>query len=182
MADQTVFQLRIQLREVNPVVWRRVLVPGGPRLGKLDLMLQAAMGWTNSHLHLFKIGELKFGSQFDDYAPDELDEKSVTVAAALAGHRRFVYEYDFGDGWAHDVVVEARTEPVLALKFGVCLDGQNACPPEDVGGPPGYANMLEALADPDHEEHESYLRWAGGPFDPAAFDLADANAALQRVR
>jgi hypothetical protein len=182
VADQSVFQLRVQLREVAPVVWRRVLVPGGVRLAKLDLMVQAAMGWTNSHLHMFKIGDLTYGSQFDDYPPEELDDKAVTVAVALEGQRRFIYEYDFGDGWEHDVVVEDRTQPLLGLKFGVCIDGQNACPPEDVGGPWGYANMLQAITDPAHEEHDSYLRWVGGSFDPAAFELSEANSALQRVR
>lgn len=182
MAPQSVFQLRVQLREVTPVVWRRVLVPGGANLGKLDLMVQAAMGWTNSHLHCFNIGDQRYGLQYDDYPPEELDEAAVSVSQALAGQRRFVYEYDFGDSWEHDIVVEARVDVPLALKFGVCVDGQNACPPEDVGGAGGYATMLASLAEPTDEEHDSYLAWVGGPFDPAAFELAQANAALQRVR
>jgi Plasmid pRiA4b ORF-3-like protein len=104
------------------------------------------------------------------------------VVGAVKGHRRFVYEYDFGDSWQHDVVVEATWTMPTGLKFAVCVDGQNACPPEDCGGPPGYALMLEALADPSHEEHDDFLGWVGGSFDPEAFDLAAANAALQRVR
>jgi len=177
-----VFQLRAQLKEVRPVIWRRLLVPGSVRLDKLHLMLQAAMGWTNSHLHCFRVGKLTYGSQYDDYPEDELDEKSVSVVGALKDQRRFVYEYDFGDSWEHDVVVEDRLAPRLGLKFAVCLDGQNACPPEDCGGVPGYRAMLESLADPKDGEHDRYLAWLGDPFDPTCFDLAEANAALQRVR
>jgi len=145
-------------------------------------MLQAAMGWTDSHLHCFRIGDELYGMQFDDYPEGEIDETSVTVIGALSGHRRFVYEYDFGDSWDHDVVVEATWTMPSGLKFAVCVDGQNACPPEDCGGVPGYALMLEALGDPSHEEHDDFLGWLGGPFDPEAFDLAVPNAALQRVR
>jgi len=163
-------------------VWRRLLVPGRAQLGKLDLMVQAAMGWTNSHLHCFRFGDLTYGTQFDDNPLDELDETAITVAEALADQRRFVYEYDFGDSWEHDVVVEDRSVARLGLRFAVCLDGQNACPPEDCGGVSGYRAMLEALADPDNEEHDSYAEWVGGPFNPAQFSLAEANAALQRVR
>jgi len=179
---QNVFQLRAQLKRVDPVVWRRLLVPGSVRLDKLHLMLQAAMGWTNSHLHCFRFGDLTYGTQFDDNPLDELDETEVSVLRVLNDQRRFVYEYDFGDSWEHDVVVEDRSNLRLGLKFAVCLDGQNACPPEDCGGVPGYRAMLQSLDDPADEERESYLAWLGSPFDPAHFNLAEANAALQRVR
>jgi hypothetical protein len=181
-SGQSAFQLRVQLKRVDPVVWRRLLVPGRVHLGKLDLMIQAAMGWTNSHLHCFRFGELTYGTQFDDNPLDELDETAVSVTEVLAEQRRFVYEYDFGDSWEHDVVVEDRSGTRLGLKFAVCLEGQNACPPEDCGGPSGYRAMIQALDDPNDEEHESYLRWVGGPFDPTYFEVAEANAALQRVR
>ncbi len=183
MAQQPVFQLRIQLENLTPTVWRRLLVPGGVRLAKLHEIFQAAMGWTNSHLHSFTIGEDLYGMHIEDYPDDELDETEFTVFVALRGGvRRFRYEYDFGDSWEHEVTVEATTWSPLALKHAVCLDGQNACPPEDVGGVGGYAQFLEALADPLHEEHDSYLVWVGYKFDPEAFELAAANAALQRLR
>ena len=179
---QMVIQLRISLQDIHPVVWRRLLVPGSVRLSKLHLMLQAVMGWTNSHLHEFQIGGSRYGMQFEDYPAGEIDEKSVTVGSALRDQRRFVYEYDFGDSWDHEVVVEARTTTTHGLRFAVCVDGENACPPEDCGGRSGYSTMLEALADPTHEEHDDYLTCVGGPFDPAAFELAEANIALQRLR
>jgi hypothetical protein len=182
---QSALQLRAQLRRVDPVVWRRLLVPGAMRLDKFDLALQAAMGWTNSHLHCFRIGKLTYGPKYiDDFDDDviDMDEKALTVAEAFQGERRLVYEYDFGDSWEHDVVVEDRLASRLALKSAVCLDGQNACPPEDCGGPHGYRAMLESLADPSDDEHDSYLTWLDGPFDATAFSLAEANAALQRLR
>lgn len=179
---QSVVQLRLSLKDITPTIWRRLLVPGSVRLAKLHLMFQAAMGWTNSHLHDFRIGDQLYGTQFDDYPDDELNENDVTVLQAVSDQRRFIYHYDFGDSWDHEVVVEARWTMPVGLKFAVCVDGQHACPPEDCGGHPGYAEMLEALADPSHDEHDSYLQWVGGSFDPTEFDLAVANAALQRVR
>jgi hypothetical protein len=151
-------------------------------MAKLSEILLAAMGWTNSHLHAFRVGDKRFGMNFDEYPDGEIDEKAVTVLQALRDERRFTYDYDFGDGWEHEVVIEELTWSYFGLKFAVCLDGQQACPPEDVGGTGGYVEFLEAISDPAHEEHESYLEWVGGSFDPAEFDLANANALLQKVR
>lgn len=164
------------------MVWRRVLVPGSVRLAKLSDMLLAAMGWTNSHLHAFRIGDKAYGMHVDEWPEGEIDEKDVTVLQALRDERQFFFDYDFGDSWEHQVVIEELTWSYYGLKFAVCLDGQNACPPEDVGGSPGYASFLEAIADPGHEEHDSFLEWVGGAFDPTEFDLASTNALCQRVR
>jgi len=182
MSRNSVLQLRVTLEDVDPPVWRRLLVPGSVRLDKLHRMLQAAMGWGDSHLHCFQIGESRFGMQADDYPEDELDETDVTVVAAIGEATRFSYEYDFGDGWDHEVLVERRWRMAIGLKFGVCLDGANACPPEDCGGSGGYARLLEVLADPNHEEHEELAGWVGGRFDASEFDVGLANALLQTVR
>lgn len=179
---QSVFRLRIRLEEVAPPVWRRLLVPGTVRLAKLHDMFQAAMGWTNAHLHSFTIDGQRYGMQIDDYPEGEIDEKEVTVRQAFRDQRRFSYQYDFGDNWTHDVVVEESVRLPIGLKFAVCLDGENACPPENCGGAGGYKWMLEVLTDPSHEEFDHYRKWVGGSFDPMAFDLAAANAILQRVR
>jgi Plasmid pRiA4b ORF-3-like protein len=130
----------------------------------------------------FRVGDETYGSQFDDYPPEELDEASVTVVDIAGGQRQFFYDYDFGDGWELEVVVEEVTSWPWGLKHGVCLDGQRACPPEDVGGPYGYAAFLEVLADPSHEEHEVYVNWSGGGFDPEQFSVAGTNVALQQLR
>jgi hypothetical protein len=180
----TVLRLRIELNGVQPLVWRQLLVPGGVTLAKLHHMLQAAMGWGDAHLHAFQIGENSYSppDEEEEYPDDELDEEWVTVLHALGNHREFVYTYDFGDSWEHRVVVEEQLPQRAALKFGVCLAGANACPPDDVGGPSGYAFFLGAMADPSHERHAYSVEWIGGPFDPAEFDLGAANIALQKVR
>jgi hypothetical protein len=174
--------LRIQLDGVRPAIWRRVLVPGIIRLGKLHDILQIAMGWEDSHLHCFEIGGERYGTQDDEHPLEEIDENDVYILEALGDTGRFVYEYDYGDGWEHKIVVEAMSTTPAALKFAVCLDGKNACPPEDCGGVYGYGHLLHVLADPSHEEHEDLMTWMGGPFDPTAFDLAAINAELQRLR
>lgn len=180
---QVTFQLHVELQEVTPAVWRRILVPSAPRLDRLADMLIAAMGWSNSHLHCFNVDGRRFGMMLDMRPDDELDEHSVTVLQTLRGVKHFEFEYDFGDGWTHDVTVEDAIESTFGLKHAVCLDGANACPPDDSGGPGGFVHFLEALADPSHDEHEDYVRWNGDTtFDRTTFDLATANAVLQKVR
>jgi hypothetical protein len=179
---QSVFRLRVQLRDVEPVVWRRVLVPGSVRMNRLADMLLAAMGWSNSHLHAFDVGGTRYGMHFDEWPVGEIDEKDVSVLQALRDTGRFVFEYDFGDSWEHDVVIEELTRSRFGLKFAVCLDGQNACPPDDVGGADGYARFLAAIANPDHEEHDDYVTWIGRVFDRGEFNLANTNALCQKVR
>ena len=151
-------------------------------MAKLADMLLTAMGWSNSHLHAFRVGEKRYGMNYDEYPDGEIDEKSVTVLQVLRDERHFTFDYDFGDSWEHEVVIEALTCCSSGLKYAVCLDGANACPPDDVGGTWGYGEFLSAIADPTHEEHESYLEWVGGPFDPTEFDLGEVNAVLQRIR
>jgi hypothetical protein len=189
VTPQPVIQLRIRLEGIDPPIWRWVLVPGGAKLSRLHDIFQAAMGWTNSHLHSFTIDGKRYGTQYDDDPEEdddpneELDETEYTVLIVLGGVlRRFHYDYDFGDSWTHEVVVEDFSWSPSVLKHRVCLDGSGACPPEDVGGTARYREFLEALADPRHEAHDRYLAWVGEKFDPAVFNVGAANAALQRVR
>jgi hypothetical protein len=184
---RAVLQVQISLDDVEPAVWRRLLLPGGTDLGKIHRILQAALGWSDSHLHSFLIGGRSYGladdeDPDDDADEDEIDERSVSLLEALGGHDRFAYEYDFGDGWTHQVLVEALLPQAEALRFAVCLAGAGACPPEDVGGPEGYRAFLAALADPTHGEHAEFLSWIGGSFDPEAFDLGEVNVDLQKIR
>lgn len=163
-------------------MWRRLLVPGGLRLDKLHRIFQAAMGWEDRHLHAFRVDGALYGTQLDDHPAEEVDERSVTVITAIGKVDGFAYEYDFGDSWEHEVTVGAVWGMPIGLKFAVCLDGANACPPEDCGGPPGYEELLRVLADPSHEDHDHMRGWIGGAFDPTEFDLALANARLQALR
>lgn len=178
-------QLRVELRGVEPLVWRRVLVPENITLAKLHVVLQWTLGWSNSHLHEYEIARRRYGIPDDDWPSTEpvLDERRVRLKPLIeAGARRFTYLYDFGDHWEHSVKVEDLVPPAQGRPPIVCLGGENACPPEDVGGYPGYFEFLAALKDPTHEEHSSMLRWAGGSFDPVAFDITDVNERLATIK
>ncbi|MGH9097976.1 MAG: plasmid pRiA4b ORF-3 family protein [Acidimicrobiales bacterium] len=181
-SPKTVIQLRISLMVHTPTIWRRLLVPGEIKLSKLHSIFQAAMGWEDYHLHLFKIGGISYGEPDEEFENDDSDEDSVLLSRIIEAPLRFTYQYDFGDNWRHEVVVESIEPVPLVLKFATCLDGQRACPPEDCGGVGGFEEFLEAISDPGHEEHDDYVGWVGRPFDPGQFSVAAANAALQRVR
>lgn len=182
----TVYQLRIELQHIEPLIWRRLLVPETLKLVKLDRIVQAAMGWTNSHLHDWRIGQQRYGVPDEEWigGGSMLDERKFTVAQVLGEQvKAFAYSYDFGDGWDHQITVEERL-PVHAGRndWPMCLAGENACPPEDVGGPPGYMDFLQAMRDPKHEQHADYWRWWGGPFDATGFSINAANLAIRKLR
>jgi hypothetical protein len=175
------YQLKITLRDVRPPVWRRLVVPANLPLPILHVVFQVAMGWTDSHLHLFRLGDEVWTPASEEYDSDSLGEDTEGVALSeLAPGKgsRFVYEYDFGDCWVHDVVVEkVLPEAPAALR---CLEGKRACPPEDCGGPWGYAHLREVLADPAHVEHAELSEWSG-PLDHEEFDAGAVDVALAAV-
>jgi len=184
---QPFYQLRILLMGSKPAIWRRLLVPGSVRLSVLHAIIQEVMGWTNSHLHEFKMGDTsysdpEFGLQEDD--PDVQDEfKARLSEVAPKEGASFLYEYDFGDGWRHNILVERILPSVpKQRKIAVCLAGARACPPEDCGGIYGYMDFLEAIRDPSHERHEELLDWIGGDFDPEAFDVNLVNECLKGIK
>lgn len=178
-----VYQLKVTLRGSRPPIWRRVLVPGKFSLHKLHQVIQLVMGWTDSHLHQFIID----GQYYSIPSPEDLepvsDERrhSLSQIATREKHK-FFYEYDFGDSWEHEIVVEKILSPVSGVKYPACIKGKRACPPEDIGGLWGYETFLEAIGDPHHEEHDSYLEWFGGDFDPEACDLDEINQSLAQVK
>ena len=182
-SSELIYQLKITLRDSKPPIWRRVLIPGTFSLYKLHNVIQIAMGWTNSHLHQFIINDQYYSIPSPDDMEPVVDERRYSVSR-IASHmaRRFVYEYDFGDSWEHEIVVEKSLLSEKGVKYPVCLKGKRACPPEDVGGAWGYQGFLEAISNPRHPEHASYLEWVGGEFDPEAFDVDDINPALRRVK
>jgi Plasmid pRiA4b ORF-3-like protein len=181
---KTAIQLHISLKEHTPTIWRRLVVPGEVKLSKLHSMLQVAMGWEDYHLHLFRIGDISYGvaDEFEDDEFDDIDEDSVLFSDVVQVPMQFSYQYDFGDNWQHEVIIETIESVPLVLKFAACIDGQRACPPEDCGGTGGFEDFLGAVTDPTHKDHVNYVQWVGGPFDPEAFSVAATNAALQRVR
>lgn len=180
----TLLQLRIELDGVSPPVWRSVLVPESISLDRLHEVFQIAMGWEDSHLHEFIIGKARYRIPDPDF--DEpgsvIPEKGVPLAKALGTGKRFQYCYDFGDGWEHTVTVEERGVAADLPTQARCLAGENACPPEDVGAPPGYAEFLRAIANPRHKRRKAMLEWCGGGFDAVAFDLGGVDSKLKRLR
>ena len=181
----SIYPLRIELRDLKPAIWRTVLVPGSITLDKLHRVFQIVMGWTNSHLHEFTIGSARYGIPDPDF-PDEPalhNEKRATLSDCLASAvQAFSYLYDFGDDWEHTVRVEKVVDADPAVHYPVCVDGANACPPEDVGGPDGYLDFLHAVSDPKHPEHRAMIEWHGGPFDPRALNVKPINARLARLK
>lgn len=179
-AKTRIFQLRVDLRGIRPPVWRRLQVPGEMSLAELHEVMQAAMGWTDTHLHEFDVDGVTYGVPDDDWSTfhEVRDEAKAKLFRVVGEGGRLEYGYDFGDDWRHTIKVEKMLGPEPDVRYPRCVAGRRACPPEDVGGPWGYGEFLEAIADPDHDEHENLLDWAGGSFDPAAFDLADADEAV----
>ena len=177
------YRLLVKLEDSEPAVWRLISVPGHMTLADLDRVIQAAMGWTNSHLHLFAIDGNLYGIPDDEWPEDRplLPDEGYTLDAVLGSTvKSFLHEYDFGDGWHHGVTVQAvELADPQRNGWAMCLAGANACPPEDVGGLGGYAEFLQVIGNPSHEEHDAMWRWNGGPFDPKGFDVNSANRAIR---
>jgi hypothetical protein len=179
-----IYQIKVTLGNTHPPIWRRILVPGNTTLLKLHDILQIVMGWEDYHLHVFKIEGFFYGDPADDEYGDlgTVDEANYKLSQVIYGEgQRFSYEYDFGDSWDHILLVEKILPSQEGVRYPVCQKGKRACPPEDVGGVWGYVNFLEAIRDPKHDEHEEYLTWVGGKFDPETFDLEEINARLRRM-
>jgi hypothetical protein len=148
------------------------------------VILQAAMGWTNSHLHQFMVGKTYYGApDINEFSELNLkDERKARLDQLLSKSRRkIIYEYDFGDGWEREILLEKVLEPASRVKYPRCIGGARACPPEDCGGTSGYMEFLAAIFDPEHERHDEYVEWIGRSFDPEEFDPADFAEDLQTM-
>jgi Plasmid pRiA4b ORF-3-like protein len=171
-----VHQFKITLLDIRPPIWRRIQVPDGT-LDALHAHIQSAMGWTNSHLHQFEIDRRRYGDPelLDDGWGDDdfVDSTKIRLSALLEKKQksfRFFYEYDFGDGWRHEVVYEGAQPAEAGVRYPRCTEGARACPPEDVGGPWGYGDFVEAIGNPKHKRHRELREWFSGRFDPETFD------------
>jgi hypothetical protein len=178
-----IYDLEVALIGPKPRIWRRVRVTDDASLQTLHSILQATMGWMNSHLYQFEIAERHF-SDPDPTVDDEMeDARRVRLRdLPLREGSRFSYVYDFGDWWEHDIVVEAIAPMAADERVPCCTAGSRACPPEDVGGIPGYEEFLAALRNPRHPEHAALSEWAPPGFDPEAFDLAQIDRLLGHLR
>lgn len=185
-AEEVVFQFKITLKDIQPPIWRRIQVRDCS-LEQFHELIQVAMGWENAHLYQFYIEGKFYGAPSKNdfgFDADMLDGGKVRLSDLVpkSGKKfRFTYEYDFGDGWLH--VIEFEKHPPLEgqAAYPRCLEGERACPPEDCGGPWGYSNLCEALADPKHEQHEEMLEWFDGPLDAEEFDAQEVSAAMWRA-
>ncbi len=184
--DGNVYQLKVTLKYLRPPIWRRLQVSNNVTLQKLRNILQDAMGWYGGHLHQFTIQGANYGEpdpQYEGMGMEMKNEKRFRLDQVVSAPKsKFIYEYDFGDSWMHEILVEKILPPEKGIRSPVCLAGARACPPEDCGGVGGYANLLEAINDPGHPEHEDLLEWVGGGFDPEAFDLVHINARMGALR
>lgn len=178
-------RLHVSLAEIDSPIWRRLVVPSDWTLDRLHLVLQAAFSWTDSHLHEFRIGGLRYGDpdQLEDGfgGPQIFDYTGVRLADFSGQDLTFTYLYDFGDDWTHVIRIEEWLSLDPLPSHAECTEGARARPPEDVGGPWSYADFLETIRDPNHEDHSSNLRWAGGHFDPDWFDIELINKDLRNT-
>lgn len=182
--NASIYRLKVSLRRIRPGIWRRLEVPSDLSLWQVHRVLQAAMGWTDYHLHEFQRRGVHYGQSDREYGFHRENERRVLLREVLVAPKdRMIYEYDFGDSWEHDVVLERVTAPLPGIRYPRVLAGERACPPEDVGGTAGYAQFVEAITDPEHPEYQEYRDWAGSRTDPEAFDLSATDAEVRsRVR
>ena len=176
-----VYQFKVALKDVEPVIWRRIQVPDYYTFWDLHCAITDVFGWLDYHLHRFTVNNPKSRQWEAIGIPDKegFDDDKV-----LPGWKKKIanyfsvqhpdcdYNYDFGDDWHHSIVLESILPKEAGASYPRCIAGENACPPEDSAGVGGYQNFLQIIADPKDEEHESMLDWVGGWFDAAWFDLS----------
>ncbi|WP_341763567.1 plasmid pRiA4b ORF-3 family protein [Candidatus Tisiphia endosymbiont of Beris chalybata] len=172
-----IYQFKITLKYTKPKIWRRIQVPEKYNFEDLHFAIQNAMGWENYHLHQFEIINPKTGTKDLISSPDDEgfcdvipEDKAKIVKYFLSPKDKAIYEYDFGDGWKHEVVLEKILPTVAGATYPQYLAGERACPPEDCGGVGGYEYLLEIIADPDHEEYKERIEWLSDDFNPKDFD------------
>jgi len=178
--DGAIIRLKATLLGIDPPIWRRFLVPADITLQHLHEVLQAVMGWTDSHLHQFESNGIYYGISDPSLGVHRVSESKTMLIEVLRHPKdQLVYDYDFGDGWEHEIVLEGVLPQGNDVIVPIVEAGECACPPEDVGGIPGYIDFLEALADPRHPAHREMLKWVGGSFDPDYFDVGEVNRVLR---
>jgi hypothetical protein len=177
-----VYQLKVTLEGIRPLIWRRIQVTDEIRLDRFHQILQIVMGWTDIHLHEFVVNGISYGDTSMDTGRDMKNEKRFSLSKVLSVEKsKFSYIYDWGDYWEHEILLEKIIPYQKVHSYPVCLGGTRACPPENCGGPSGYKELVKILSDPSHSEHEERFGWLSGDFDTEKFDVAFGNMRLQSL-
>jgi hypothetical protein len=184
LRNMDIYQLKITLMDLRPLIWRRIQVRDTVNLPQLHKVLQIVMGWEDSHLYRFTVDRRRHLGKFDAFDDQQHHASKVTLRLLLGEQdsKFLYYEYDFGDGWIHEVCNEKAQPPEPWKLYPVCIGGERNCPPEDCGGPHGYQEMLRALRDERDADHASTVEWIGRDFDPEAYDADAVNRRLRRVK
>jgi tetratricopeptide (TPR) repeat protein len=178
-----VYEMKASIKGAKPAIWRRFRVSGNITFYKLHRVLQEVMGWSNYHLYEFRFGELLLGEPDPEFGREIRSARRVKLNEILTREMaKFIYIYDFGDGWEHEVTVERILSTNDKLRHPVCVGGERACPPEDCGGIGGYSDLLKTIHNPAHEQYEEMMEWLGGEFDPKRFDIDEVNRTLKGLR
>jgi len=182
MAKQ-IFRFKVVLDDILPQIWRTIEVKSDITFYQFHLIIQEAMGWTNSHLHEFNDGNFRIGDTSEEACefgnPPQWEEKDKKISDYFSKDKtRLTYVYDFGDSWEHTIILEGIESLQKGVKYPRCIDGARACPPEDCGSAPGYYQLLEILADSEHEEHEEMKKWAGD-YNPEYFSKEEATEGMR---
>lgn len=168
-----IYQLKIELKYITPKIWRRILVYDDVMLSDFHKIIQSSMGWENAHLHKFVKNNRTYIMPDEEFNTGSrcIDYRVVTLNDLLKKENDLLeYEYDFGDSWKHDIILEKILPHDKMKYYPVCIDGERNCPPEDCGGFPGYKHLLSVISDPSNEEYEFMKEWVGEEYDPEYFD------------
>ncbi|MFH0960205.1 MAG: plasmid pRiA4b ORF-3 family protein [Pseudomonadota bacterium] len=175
-----VYQMKITLKGIRPPIWRRIQVKGDITLKVLHKTIQLVVGWSNSHLHEFNIFGVSYGDPEQEVGSDE--KKFRLNKLNLSEKDKFIYVYDFGDNWEHDILIEKILPIDEKTQYPICLRGKRSCPPEDCGGPWGYMDLLNVLSNPNDPEYDESMEWIGNKFDSEMFDIEKLNWRLRFLR
>jgi len=181
----SIYQIYVKLQDMEPAIWRRILVPSDIELVELHKVLQVVMGWSNSHLHQFLLKGKYYSPRTDgdeDFWDESMnvDYQGIKLENLLKKPLDVLeYEYDYGDSWMHNLVFERVLPKDDKILYPRCLDGERHCPAEDCGGAPGYMELLKILKKPKSAAYKEWIEWLGNDFDPEQFNFAQVNAYLQ---
>lgn len=180
-----ILQLKITLKDIEPPIWRRVLVRDDISFHKLHKVIQAVMGWFECHLYEFRIGNSYITVETEEMDEDADIEDSKKLKLNKFSFKRgakFIYMYDFGDEWLHEIHVEEILKHDEKAIYPICTEGKRNCPPENIGGPLGYGDFLDVIKNPGHPQYREFVDWIGEGFDPEEFDLKAANNRLEKEK